>query len=61
LIDAVSVLVHELNDRHNLSYYGRFIGHVHPKLKWRTVHLAADINEFTDQDAAFAGAVLDCK
>jgi lipopolysaccharide transport system ATP-binding protein len=42
LIDAVSVVVHEVNERHNLSYYGRFVGHVHPKLTWRTVNLQAD-------------------
>ena len=36
LVDAVSVVVHELNDRRNLNYYGRFIGHVHPRLEWRS-------------------------
>jgi lipopolysaccharide transport system ATP-binding protein len=42
LFDAVSVVVHELNERRNLTYYGRFIGHVHPKLTWRTVNLQAE-------------------
>ena len=41
LVDAVSVVVHELNGRHDLTPYGRFVGHVHPKLTWRTVPLAA--------------------
>jgi lipopolysaccharide transport system ATP-binding protein len=36
LVDAVSVVVHELTGRRNLNYYGRFIGHVHPKLTWRS-------------------------
>jgi lipopolysaccharide transport system ATP-binding protein len=43
LVDAVSVVVHELKGRRDLTaYFGAFVGHVHPKLTWRTVHLAAD-------------------
>jgi lipopolysaccharide transport system ATP-binding protein len=42
LVDAVSVVVHELNERRNLTYYGHFVGHVHPKLTWRTVNLQAE-------------------
>ena len=53
LVDAVSVLVHELNDRRNLSNYGRFIGHVHPKLTWRTAFLAD--KQAPDGDAGLAG------
>jgi lipopolysaccharide transport system ATP-binding protein len=42
LVDAISVVVHEVNERRNLTYYGRFVGHVHPKLTWRTVNLQAE-------------------
>jgi lipopolysaccharide transport system ATP-binding protein len=42
LADAVSVVVHEMSDRANLTYYGNFIGHVHPKLAWHTINLATE-------------------
>ena len=31
--------VHEVNERRSVPYHGRFIGHVHQKLIWRTVRL----------------------
>ena len=40
LVDTISVVVHEFSDRRNLSYLGRFIGQVHPKLKWQTVTIS---------------------
>jgi len=35
VVDALSLVVHEMKERGNLTYYGRFVGHVHPKLEWR--------------------------
>ena len=40
LVDTISVVVHEFSDRRNLKYLGRFIGQVHPKLRWQTVAIA---------------------
>jgi lipopolysaccharide transport system ATP-binding protein len=42
LSDAVSLVVHEASDRGNLTYLGRFIGHVHPKLRWRSQIIGND-------------------
>jgi lipopolysaccharide transport system ATP-binding protein len=36
LVGAIAVAVHDLEQRRNLTYYGRFIGHVHPTLSWRS-------------------------
>jgi lipopolysaccharide transport system ATP-binding protein len=40
LVDTIGVFVHEFSERRNLSYLGRFIGQVHPKLKWQTVTIS---------------------
>jgi homopolymeric O-antigen transport system ATP-binding protein len=39
--DAVCVVINEMKGRGNLNYRGRFLGHVHPKLKWRSQMLPA--------------------
>jgi hypothetical protein len=36
LVNTISIVVHDLEERGNLTYYGRFIGHVHPMLSWRS-------------------------
>jgi lipopolysaccharide transport system ATP-binding protein len=36
LVDAISIIVHDLEERGNLTYYGGFVGHVHPVLRWRS-------------------------
>jgi len=45
VVDAVSLVVHEMKERGNLTYYGQFIGYVHPKLTWRSQLIHAEVEK----------------
>jgi lipopolysaccharide transport system ATP-binding protein len=41
--EAAIVSVHDTTPRSKLAYYGRFVGSIHPKLKWNTTLIGSEV------------------